>query len=338
MDDDYVRKFKIYEEKILNKPSLFSFYDKKICFKYLQETFEKSCTEGWDNEFKYFIKLIKTINKGLDRGRTWGRSVNRCRFFSLVLKDEIYDDELMHAYFLLKKDLLPDSLISCVNISTIITNEYNDCGDELCPYVFHLDRLIDNLEDYQVNGKTLIMDTFFNEELLKIPIEVEEVILGQFFNQKIIVPENVKKITIGKNYQKPIDLQEHITHLKLNCNSSSDISGNGLIYLEAKNLSMINYLPKLETLILGKEFNQPIDNMFPNLKYLKLGHMFNQNLDNLSNSLETLIIGDENYCNFFDKPLDFLPSSLKLLCLSERYPLEINNLPPNCVVKKIEIF
>ena len=125
MDDDYVRKFKIYEKKILNKLCLFSFYNKKIGLKYLQETFEKSCVEGWDNEFKNFIKLIKTINKGLNCCRTWGCHVNRCRFFSLVMKDEIYDDELMHAYFLLKNALLPDSLISCVNISTIITKRNN---------------------------------------------------------------------------------------------------------------------------------------------------------------------------------------------------------------------
>ena len=97
-------------------------------------------------------------------------------------------------------------------------------------------------------------------------------------------------------------------------------------------------------MILGSEFNQPldlpsnikylflycnnqsiIDNLHNNIEELTLGYQFNLELNNLPSSIKKIII----YNNDYNKELNNLPSSIEYISLPLNYEKKILNIPKN---------
>lgn len=82
-------------------------------------------------------------------------------------------------------------------------------------------------------------------------------------------------------------------------------------------------LPRgLTYLLLGGDFNLPVDNLPPNLIYLFLSDVFSQPIDHLPTSLQVLRLGDT-----FNHPIHHLPPNLVKLSLGDGYSNSADHLP-----------
>lgn len=91
----------------------------------------------------------------------------------------------------------------------------------------------------------------------------------------------------------------------------------------------LNRLSNLHSLEIDYECDSPFNIKYlpASLKILKIySTKFNENIDDLPNNLEKLIIFP--WCKF-NKPLNNLPTKLKILCIPEKFNNQLNNLPNN---------
>ena len=106
----------------------------------------------------------------------------------------------------------------------------------------------------------------------------DKIIFGFSFNQdvKYIIPSNILFIQFGHNFNNLID-----------------------------NLVIKNEQDKIQEIILGEKFNQPVNNLSPNIKKILFGYEFNYPVINLPNGLEYIKFGND-----FNHNVDYLPCSL----------------------------
>lgn len=201
------------------------------------------------------------------------------------------------------------------------------------------------------NLKVLILGDYFNQ-ILELPESLEEFICSKFsrFNQAIIYPPNTKIIKLGMYFNKNIDnlpfsLENLVIDSKFFNHSISNLPFN-LKQLTIKNLKNINnninfdYLPiSLIDLFISYEIptNISVNNLPSNLKKLELFNVIMQKdyeFLNLPNSLEQLIITSMHNVNLIN-----LPTTLKLLSISAIYQfnitLDIDNLPNSLETLKL---
>lgn len=147
-----------------------------------------------------------------------------------------------------------------------------------------------------------------------------EVVMNDEFNKKILfpLPETVKKLFIGANYNKPL------AHLLPNSLTSLTISHNyGIVHGIASELKLPNLLPE-------------------SLTYLELNDYYNYDLDLINTNIKTLIIGPPGSNSSgtsafigmtgnqgtFNKSLNKLPNTLiDLKIRSHRFNQSLSNLP-----------
>lgn len=124
-------------------------------------------------------------------------------------------------------------------------------------------------------------------------------LLRSDFNQPLVdLPCNLSTLVLGSSFNCPIQgLPTSLKTLKI---------GNAFVH-------QLDHLPpNLEHLSIGSSFNSSINILPGTLTYLSLGLRFNQYINKLPVLLENLLFcksGD------FDKPIDELPPSLKVLKL-----------------------
>jgi len=208
----------------------------------------------------------------------------------------------------------------------------------------------------------LIFNEFFNEPLypfIKILILKDIIVFGSEFNQNLsMLPSNVSKIYLGRNFQKSIiDISSSVKSI-IFANDSLFIGSLDYLHNDLEELVIgdnynipINKLPyNLETLVLGRNFDPKIFSFSQNLKYLDIGKSYTHSLNNLPDNLETLIIGGKynsqiiypnNLKHFiisedseFTLELKDLPNSLVYLSIQNNYTQQISNLPESllCLV------
>ena len=214
-----------------------------------------------------------------------------------------------------------------------------------------------NLSPIEIEDDKIIFNNTFNEPLynyIKILVLKNTIVFGSEYNQNLsILPSNITKIFLGKNFQKSlIDIPSSVKSIVFANDSifsgSFDYLPNDLEELViGDNYDInINKLPhNLKNLVLGKKFSSKIYNFSLGLKYLDIGKSYTYNLDNLPETLETLIIGGkfngkiiypDKLKHFIISPdseynadLKDLPKSLIYLSIQNNYMFQISNLPEN---------
>jgi hypothetical protein len=156
----------------------------------------------------------------------------------------------------------------------------------------------DKMNDYEITEKTWKFNCSF---LKKIPnkyiklmetLKIEEIIFGDEYNVVPNIPNFIKKITFGKNF---------------NCSVDSLPEG-------------------IEEIEFGIRFNQPIDNLPKSLLVLRLGPDFDQSVDNLPENLEKLYFSHSCLAKF-NRSMDNLPKNLKVLRTSFLFDHNIEKFP-----------
>ncbi len=216
-----------------------------------------------------------------------------------------------------------------------------------------------NINPLQIQENKIIFNEFFNEPLypyIKLLTLKDTIVFGSEFNQNLsMLPTNIIKIYLGKNFQKSlIDIPSSIKSIIFADDSlfigSFDYLHNDLEELvigDNYNLT-INKLPNnLKILVLGKKFESKILNYPPKLKYLDIGNSYTYSLNNLPNDLETLIINGKYNSQIiypiglrhfiilkdseFNLELKDLPNSLVYLSIQNNYTLVISSLPDSII-------
>jgi len=151
-------------------------------------------------------------------------------------------------------------------------------------------------------------------DLKTIPLSVEELVLGDEFNQELsFLPPNLKKITFGfnfKHYIKPDDLPDTLESITF-----------GYIF----NQEIKKYPNNLKYLELGRNYSQNLNNLPIGLTCLIINERFRQKLNNLPNTLKILKFDDFAE---FNGELD-LPDSLEILILGKYLEYYLKNIPNN---------
>jgi len=158
--------------------------------------------------------------------------------------------------------------------------------------VFQKNRQIKNKKAFNRRLKKLVerISNFSSEAMRKN--NIEEIIFGDDYNVVPNIPNFIKKITFGKNF-----------------NSSVDSLPEGIQEIE-----------------FGIRFNQPIDKLPKSLLVIRLGPDFDQSVDNLPENLEKLYFSHSCLAKF-NRPMNNLPRNLKVLRTSFLFDHNIEKLP-----------
>ena len=158
--------------------------------------------------------------------------------------------------------------------------------------VFQKKLQIKNKQAFNRRLKKLVerMSNFSSEAIGKN--KIEEIIFGDDYNVVPNIPNFVKKITFGKNFN-----------------------------------SCVDSLPEgIEEIEFGIRFNQPIDKLPKSLLVLRLGPDFDQSVDNLPENLEKLYFSHSCLAKF-NRPMDNLPTNLKVLRTAFLFDHNIEKFP-----------
>jgi len=159
-----------------------------------------------------------------------------------------------------------------------------------------------NQNPIQIQEDKIIFNEYFNEPLyqyIKLLTLKDTIVFGNEFNQNLaMLPTNITKIYLGKNFQKSlIDIPSSVKII-IFANDSLFVGSLDYLHNDLEELVIgdnynltINKLPyNLKNLVLGKKFESKIFNFPPKLKYLDIGKSYTHSLNNLPNELETLVI------------------------------------------------
>ena len=214
-----------------------------------------------------------------------------------------------------------------------------------------------NLNPIEIEDDKIIFNNTFNEPLysyIKILVLKNTIVFGSEFNQNLsMLPSNITKIFLGKNFQKSlIDIPSSVKSI-IFANDSVFTGSFDYLHNDLEELVIsdnydinINKLPhNLINLVLGKKFSSKIHNFSSKLKYLDIGKSYINNLDNLPETLETLVIGGKfngkiiypdklkhfiiSADSEYNSELKDLPKSLIYLSIQNNYVFQILNLPEN---------
>ena len=135
-----------------------------------------------------------------------------------------------------------------------------------------------------------ITSNFSSEAMQKN--KIEEIIFEDEYNVIPNIPNFIKKIKFGKNFN-----------------------------------SCVDSLPEgIEEIEFGIKFNQPIDKLPKSLLVLRLGPDFDQSVDNLPENLEKLYFSHSCLAKF-NRPMDNLPKNLKVLRTAFLFDHNIEKFP-----------
>ncbi len=175
-------------------------------------------------------------------------------------------------------------------------------------------KLIDRMKmDYEIKGKTLEFTSNFSKQIPK-KHNIEEIIFGDEYNVVPNIPNFIKKITFGKNFNSNVDsLPEGIQEIEFGIRFNQPI----------------NKLPKsLLVLKLGPDFDQSVDNLPENLEKLYFSHSclakFNRPMDNLPKNLKVL-----RTAFLFDHNIEKFPDSIEEMRLNYKFSQKIHKFPKN---------
>lgn len=153
-----------------------------------------------------------------------------------------------------------------------------------------------DLEKYEIKFINSFNDEL-NDKYIKLFKRYKKIIFGFSFNHTVKnkIPINIVFIQFGHNFNQSID--------DMILDNDMDNS-------------------KLEELIFGEHFNQPVNNLFQGIIKITFGHKFNQDVSNLPTTLEYIKFGDD-----FNQYVDYLPSSLICIIFGYNFNQSIDNLP-----------
>jgi len=186
-------------------------------------------------------------------------------------------------------------------------------------------KISDYNERFHITPSTITIKHSFNEPLL-INTPLNELVLGQDFNNTITFTADVKKITFSYPFNQDVIFPE---------------TTEEIIFGECFNQYLNFYPQSLKILTFGDNYNQSLNNLPKNLKSLTLGKNFTYQL-NIPPSVHTLTFHPESFKTFkvpgfikelsinYDGPLPPLPNLLKLRLLGE-YNWELINLPDTLI-------
>lgn len=186
------------------------------------------------------------------------------------------------------------------------------------------------------------VDVTLPESLLSLSIKFKEA--NQWFETFLkTLPSSLTFLSLqslanfSQKYQISI-LPPKLTNLQINSPSITLDFSNPLpsslktLYTHNWPQSAVTFPPSLSTLILGSNYNSPLDYLPTSLKYLELGTQFDQPINNLPHSLTRLKLGF-----YFNQPINSLPDSLSHLHIKSTFfnqPLEC--LPSSLISLIIE--
>ena len=155
--------------------------------------------------------------------------------------------------------------------------------------------------------------------IIRLPDGIEEVEFYGKCENKITMPQSVKKIYLSRESKCKFNIPKNIVKLVLKNNSNNkefDFSNTSIKILKLDH--SYNYDLKLphtiEELECGDDFNKSLDLRHTNIKILRLGFSFNSELF-LPNTIKELVFGD----NFDSSSLDLRHTEIKILKLGNYF-------------------
>jgi hypothetical protein len=206
----------------------------------------------------------------------------------------------------------------------------------------------------------IAFDTYFNQNVHKLPLFIKHVEFGLYFNHDIrhigdhiesiifnvssfnynlaTFPKGLKelKIACDKIYSNIENINPNLCKLTIKNDSFDgklnlvDTNITQLKIISNKFNQSLSSLPKgLKKLdIMSNSFNSPIDDLPIDLEYLKISSTaFNKSVDNVPRGLKTFILED---VNLFNHPINNLPHGLETFNLHDDngiYKHTLENLP-----------
>ncbi len=228
------------------------------------------------SQYQYVLKILP---KSLQR---------LCVFSGKYLRELPHMLTALKVHYQLGNTKLPDSLT------------FLDIGGQRC----------ENLV-LPPNLKYLYLGKFFTKSLGILPNSLR-VINAVGLVDRLIIPENVTCLSLGNNFDQPLDLPPNLRNLRIgnNFDQPLDLPSN------------------LRYLRIGNNFDQPL-NLPKRLKYLYLGDKFNQPLS-LPQKLQVVEIGDH-----FNQPFETIPRSLLRLKLGNNFVGSLLMLPKHLECLKL---
>ena len=155
-----------------------------------------------------------------------------------------------------------------------------------------------------------------NINLDKYSSNIYKVVFGDKFNKKIIsVPDGIKKMYFGSNYNKQFNFHNcELTHIKFG--SAFDQS--------------VDELPKNLEYLIFSHFNQNVNKLPNKIKFVRFGPSFSKSLNDLPDSVEHLSIDS---CFSRDIIMKKIPDNLKILDIKSDLVFLLNNAQ---IKKKID--
>lgn len=205
------------------------------------------------------------------------------------------------------------------NIKLLIIN-YDD------HYLNRYRQLIENLNQIIFNQGRIFKKCIFNNVILKSLIKnlsnflpnIKSIVNYQHHsiinNETIFFGDiKIKKTFVKKLFSK---------YKKVVFN---DLFDGSIDHIDFRGIEEINF---------GKDFNQSIDNVnMPDIKKIYFGKEFNQTIDKLPFGIEHIIFDKKS--SIFNKPIDYLPDSLKSIRFGKLFNQSIDYLPSS--LKQIEL-
>lgn len=174
-----------------------------------------------------------------------------------------------------------------------------------------------NIENFPDNLRSLeLINVNITNPINKFPHKLEYLTIDLEFNEKLIDMfkqcQTLKTLNVLFCKKKLINLPQSLQNLHLPRNYNQPLDN----------------LPKLKKLVIGTDFNQLISGLSDSLEEITFykTSIFDKNVDNLPKSLKIL-----NLPNFFNQPVDNLPN-LQILTLGNSFNQSIDNLPDSIVV------
>lgn len=205
------------------------------------------------------------------------------------------------------------TLIIFFNSETVIDNEINKIYDFLSANK-NFTQIFDNI-NIKINSNELISMVFFNK-LLRIDILKRHsinVIFGKKFNfgLKLSKFKNIHEIKICSKSTNVL-----ASHFPPNLNNLRF----------TKNHKILNSIPNVSNLYLNKQFNNSIHfDANSIIKNIYFGDYYDRPIDNLPLSVKYISLGEKYNCN-----LDYLPESIEEIYInSNHFNQPLDNLPNN---------
>lgn len=138
----------------------------------------------------------------------------------------------------------------------------------------------------------------FNSKSIRLPNNLKELKFGDNFNKNIVLPTELIRLVFGDNFNKKIILPNKLEHAefgdKFNFELNLPVTLTYLKFGDCYNKRLPTLPNKLKYLQFGKEYNHYIDKYPTSIKTLIFGIRFDQTLPNILNKIEMIIVNKKH--------------------------------------------